>query len=313
MTAVKGPFVFTSDRWSDDFITKAESAGCGALALQVGVAPSTAYDKTRAARLQVIGWGTAQFATLEFLTLRDIEIWMPQAESTEEFDELIDALREGVCPPGVPCEPVMTSGGMETNKPNATDAEKVAERNRRRDLLRSFGVTRVWVEMYKQDADRSGQQSLGDVDAMCGFFVSEYGFAEAHPVLGLWTVDDSQAWAKNPYSVSKYDLSRHGRTFGAWRAEQMDDARYAEIKAVPAVALPPPPDSEPPPTPVTTEQARTIITDIAQGWEGAQKQPGPKPLTRISICKRIAGSEFTKEEWERLAPTIKALLDEGRQ
>ena len=39
MTSVRGPFLFTSDRWSDDFITKAKQAGCGAVALQLGVAP----------------------------------------------------------------------------------------------------------------------------------------------------------------------------------------------------------------------------------------------------------------------------------
>ena len=296
MTAVRGPFLFTSDRWQDSFIDKAKQAGCGAVALQLGVALEGTASRVRAAGLQVIGWGACEPSTVGDLDAMNPQVWMPQIESTPEFEALIMALRTGAGD-GRPCEPVATSGGMEPPG-NPTPEEKLAERARRRDLLRSFGITKVWAEVYAQDADRSGQPNLGDVNHMCDFFKSAYGFEEAHPVLWLWTVDDSQAWAKNPYSVSRYDLSKHGRTFGAWRAEQMADERYAEMSAVP----PPPPI-----WPISTVFTRALIASSAQDWENAQG--GPKPLTRISICKRIAGSEFTQEEWNRMAPTIKALLD----
>src|SRR3990167_7503838 len=275
MTAVKGPFLFTSDRWSDDFITKAKQAGCGAVALQLGVAPLDAANKVRAAGLQVIGWGAVSPATKSFRQAMRPDVWMPQAESTAEFEALI---RELPGPPGLPIELVATSGGMEPPG-NPAPEEKVAERARSRDLLRSFGITKVWPEVYAQDADRSGQPNLGDVNHMCDFFKSAYGFAEAYPVIGLWTVDDSEPWAKNPYSVSRYNLSRNGRAFGAWRAEQMADERYAEMARV--IALEPPL-----PNPVTTKQARLLITSWAQDWEDSQNPPGPRPLTRISICKR---------------------------
>ena len=300
MTAVRGPFLFTSDRWQDSFIDKAKQAGCGAVALQLGVASSVAASNTRQAGLQVIAWGVCRFPSQTRVSLAFMgghDVWMPQAESTEEFEDLIECLKADVGA-GFPIEPVMTSGGMEPPG-NPTPEEKLAERARRRDLLRSFGVTKVWVEVYAQDADRSGQPNLGDVNHMCGFFKSAYGFEEAHPVIGLWTVDDSEPWAKNPYSVSRYDLSEHGRTFGAWRAEQMADERYDEMADVPA--LPPPPSK------LSTASARSAIGTTAQVWEFGQG--GVKPLTRISICKRIAGSEFTQEEWNRMAPTIKALLD----
>ena len=296
MTAVKGPFLFTSDRWQDSFIDKAKQAGCGAVALQLGVALEGTASRVRAAGLQVIGWGACEPSTVGDLDAMNPQVWMPQAENTDEFNALVNALR--LRPFTGSIEPVMTSGGMEPPG-NPTPEEKVAERARRRDLLRSFGVTKVWVEVYKQDADRSGQPNLGDVNHMCDFFKSAYGFEEAHPVIGLWTVDDSEPWAKNPYSVSRYDLSEHGRTFGAWRAEQMADERYDEMADVPA--LPPPPSK------LSTASARSAIGTTAQVWEFGQG--GVKPLTRISICKRIAGSEFTQEEWNRMAPTIKALLD----
>ena len=295
MTAVKGPFLFTSDRWSDDFITKAKQAGCGAIALQLGVAPLDAAGKVRAAGLQVIAWGVA---TPSFPPPND-SVWMPQAENTSEFEQLIFCLNRGMGSGGIPIEPVMTSGGMEPPG-NPTPEEKVAERKRRIGLLNSFGIDKVWVEVYKQDADKSGQPNLGDVNHMCYFFESAYGFEEAHPVIGLWTVDDSEPWAINPYEVVDYDLTKHGRTFGAWRAEQMLDGRYAEMAAVPALWTPPTPK-------IQTQLTRDAITLTAQIWENSQG--GVKPLTRISICKRIAGSEFTQEEWNRLAPTIKALLD----
>src|SRR3990167_9399782 len=263
MTAVKGPFLFTADRWQDSFIDKAKQAGCGAVALQLGVAPVGTGQKVRAAGLQVIGWGTCSSSTTNQLNVMLPGVWMPQAENTWEFEELNLSLRSG-SGRGLPIEPVMTSGGMEPPG-NPTPEEKVAERARRRDLLRSFGVTKVWVEVYGQDADRSGQPNLGDVNHMCGFFKSAYGFKEAHPVIGLWTVDDSEPWAKNPYSVSRYNLSRNGRAFGAWRAEQMADERYAEIAAVPA--LPPPAGPPLPPMWPTTSQARREITDTSQAWE----------------------------------------------
>ena len=80
----------------------------------------------------------------------------------------------------------------------------------------------------------------------------------------------------------------------------MADGRYAEMAAVPALTPPKPPVT-------STIFTRLVIEEAAQVWENGQG--GVKPLTRISICKRIAGSEFTQEEWNRMAPTIKALLD----
>lgn len=306
MTAVRGPFVFTSDRWSDSFITKAKSAGCGALALQLGVAPGGAFTKTETAGLQAIGWGTCLAgvsATRSLLSVDHPDMWMPQAETTPEFDALIACLQAGVGA-GLPIEPVMTAGGIDIA---GTDAEKVANRKRRHALLASFNVKHVWVEVYKQDADKSGQAHLGDVNHMIAFFENDllFGAGNAHPVIGLWTVDASQAWGKNPYQVADYDLSRHGRTFGAWRAEQMADARYPEIAAVPPLApVPPPP---PPSTAPTTAETRTLITEAAQDWEDGQG--GVKPLTRPSIIKRISGGEFNQQQWSRLAPVIKATLD----
>ena len=301
MTAVKGPFLFTSDRWQDSFIDKAKQAGCGAVALQLGKHPGDAPWKIIDVGLQVIGWGTCSVDTTEtafYIGASGASVWMPQAENTAEFDLLIACLRKGI-PNGLSVEPVMTSGGMEPPG-NPTPEEKVAERKRRIELLNSFGITKVWVEVYAQDADKHSQPNLGYVNYMCDFFVSQYGFAEAHPVLGLWTVDDTHAWARNPYQVSNYNLSRHGRTFGAWRAEQMADERYTEMAAVPPFKFP---------SGLSTKFVRAHITSTAQDWENGQNPRGSKPLTRISICKRIAGSEFTQEEWNRMAPTIKALLD----
>ena len=84
----------------------------------------------------------------------------------------------------------------------------------------------------------------------------------------------------------------------------MLDGRYAEMAAVPALWTPPTPK-------IQTQLTRDAITLTAQIWE--HSQGGVKPLTRISICKRIAGSEFTQEEWNRMAPTIKELLDLEKQ
>lgn len=223
MTSVRGPFVFTSDQWEDRFVTLAKGAGCGALALQLGSAPLHAADAIRNAGLQVIGWGICSppGITAGWLGQMRPEVWMPQAESSAEFEALVECLMAHVF--AGPIEPVMTAGGMETSIPNATEEQKRKERARRRDLLASFGVTKVWPEVYAQDADRSGQWWLGSVDWMCSFFRDAFGFKEAHPVIGLW--DD--------VPVSRYSLSAHGRTFGCWRAEQMVDARYPEIAAVP--------------------------------------------------------------------------------
>ena len=187
MTVVKGPFLFTSDRWSDDFITKAKQAGCGAVALQLGVPPDSAWGKVRAAGLQIIAWGVCHPTIPAEVAAINPDVWMPQAENAAEFGELVAALRVNTW--SGPIEPVMTSGGMEPPG-NPTPEEKVAERKRRIGLLNSFGIDKVWVEVYKQDADKSGQPNLGGVNHMCDFFLDAYNFAEAHPVIGLWTVDD---------------------------------------------------------------------------------------------------------------------------
>src|SRR3990167_51352 len=110
MTAVKGPFLFTSDRWSDDFITKAKQAGCGAIALQLGVALEGTASRVRAAGLQVIGWGACEPSTMGDLDAMNPQVWMPQAENTDEFKALVNALQ--LHPFTGSIEPVMTSGGM---------------------------------------------------------------------------------------------------------------------------------------------------------------------------------------------------------
>lgn len=306
MTDVRGPFVFSSDQPSSAHLDKAVSAGCKSHAIQLEATGAAFWaSQARNRGLQVIGWGLCDDLTATHLLNVRPDVWMPQAESTDQFDELIatlQAARDGEWPVLPPCEPVMTSGGMETSKPNPTDAEKQAERNRRRDLLRSFGVTKVWVEVYKQDADRSGQPWLGDVNHMCRFFVSAYGFAEARPVLGLWTANDGGAgWAHNPYRVSGYDLTNHGRTFGAWRAEQMDDARYPEIAAVPAVS---------PAAPPTNLETRVAMTAHAATWEKSLAKPQPR--SRITIGKRIVRlTGISDESWRKHAATFEALCDQA--
>jgi hypothetical protein len=232
VTAVRAPFVFTSDRWEDRFVDLALRAGCRSLALQFGSAPAHAVTRARDVGLQVIGWGISDALTPDHLADMRPDVWMPQFETTKQFEDFISLRTLGVGS-NLPIEPVATSGGMETEKPNATPTQVEAERNRRRDLLASFGIKKVWVEVYRQDADKHGQAHLGNVDLMCSFFKSAYGFDEAHPVLGLWTPDASEPWSRPPYRVTDYLLDAHGRTFGAWRAEQMEDVRYDEIAAVP--------------------------------------------------------------------------------
>ena len=301
MTAVRGPFVFTSDVFRDDHITKAKAAGCGAIALQLGVATTAQADKARAAGLQIIAWGTASPATHSQIGQLLPSVWMPQAETTPEFDALITALRGGAGG-GLPCEPVMTAGGIDIA---GTDAEKVANRVRRHNLLESFGVKHVWVEVYIQDADKANTPRLGDVNHMISFFENDlmFGAGNAHPVIGLWTAE--QAWATNPYKVSRYDLSRHGRTFGAWRAEQMDDPRYPEMKAVPDVVTPPQP-----PKPKTRPQYRAEIAALAKEAMTVH-QTGPHH--RFTVIHRQAGSEFPDDQWRvELGPEISLLLDQAK-
>lgn len=309
MTAVKGPFVFTSDRWSDDFITKAKQGECRALALQLGVAPPTAWDKVRAAGLQTIAWGDCLAGPAAIgaqLVQSGSSLWMPQAENTPEFDALITCLTAGI-QGGRAIEPVMTAGGIDIT---GSDAEKVVNRTRRHDLLASFNVREVWVEVYKQDADRSGKANLGDVNHEIAFFESDllFGAGKAHPVIGLWTVDDSQPWAKNPYGVSSYDLARHGRAFGAWRAEQMADARYTEIATVPPLVHPQPPPK------YTTAQARVDILALVERWEHDNPAQVLRQPRLVNIG-RIAGSEIPDSNWRdrKVGQKIAAILDQEAQ
>lgn len=240
MTAVTGPFVFTSDAWRDDFVVKAKAAGCRALAIQLGLPSSpAAAERARAAGLQVIGWGQVGTFTGAHLAQMKPDLWMPQTETGAEFAALEQALAHGVGQ-GLRRELVATSGGLDIS---GTDEQKVAERKRRREVLRAGGITTVWVEVYRQDADKHAQAHLGDVAHMCAFFLSAYGFDEAHPVIGAWTADDGgQGWARNPYRVGSYKLAGHDYAVGLWRAEQMADERYAELRTyIDSLAPTPPP------------------------------------------------------------------------
>ncbi|HXH06783.1 MAG TPA: hypothetical protein VNI83_09345 [Vicinamibacterales bacterium] len=270
MTAVRAPFVFTSDRWHPEFIEKARLARCGAIALQLGVAPADAARQARAAGLQVIGWGSCSPATRDQLAAMRPDVWMPQAETTDEFEALVAALP--AAPLGLPCEPVMTSGGMEHPAPR-DDTEKVREVQRRRSLLRSYGVNRVWVEVYAQDADRSAQPWLGDVDRMVWQFQGPYDFDEARPVVGLWNT------ATRDYPLSRYDLSRHGRMFGAWRAEQMADARYAEIAAWVAQF-----DTD---VPANRQAALDKLAASVRYWRGTGMQEATVDVQRQTLAWRV--------------------------
>lgn len=304
MTAVRGPFVFTSDVWSDDFVAKARSAGCGALALQLGVAPAHAPTIARAAGLQVIGWGVGGTFTTDHLDAMLPDVYMPQAETGLEWNALVTvcrAVRRRL--PALPIEPVMTAGGIDIT---GTDAEKVENRLRRRARLDELRIEKVWVEVYRQDADKTGFPHLGDVEHMISFFERDLLFrpGNAHPVIGLWTVDDSEPWETNPYSVARYDLRQHGRDFGAWRAEQMADERYTEIRAAVAVAPPPPP----PPAGPTTKEARAQVVATVKAWRAPHGRP--EPLSRLTFAERLCSDEFTNAQIARAAPAIKALLDQ---
>lgn len=61
-----------------------------------------------------------------------------------------------------------------------------------------------------------------------------------------------------------------------------------------------------PPVP-TPKQVRNKVLDAVDPWLVAQTKP--VPLSRIKTIERIAGNEFTDEEWRLVTPTIKELLD----
>lgn len=300
--------MFSSDGFSRQHVVDAKAVGCLSHGVQLGtVGDAFAAQTVRDLGLRVVGWGACGPVTLTNLVNVRPDVWMPQVESTAEFNALVFTLAEAreddfLLPP---CEPVMTSGGMEPGG-SPTDAEKTAERARRRDLLRSFGVTVAWPEVYKQDADRSGQANLGDVNGQCAFWKSAYGFVEAWPAIGLWTADDHGAgWARNPYRVSDYDLSRVGRTFGAWRAEQMSSTRYPEIAAVPASSAPPPA-----PTGPTVSETRQAMQAAAVKWETSLSKPQPR--SRITIGKRIVRLRgISDASWREHAATFEALCDQA--
>ena len=79
----------------------------------------------------------------------------------------------------------------------------------------------------------------------------------------------------------------------------MADQRYAEMAAVPALWTPPIPK---PNSKITRENMAVL------GGRWCAAYPDNKEA-RIFLATRLLGDEFSKEEFQRMAPTIKALLD----
>lgn len=286
MTAIKGPFVFVSDGWArhtlttDTLISRARTAGLKALALQLGNTPPSEAEKLKDAGFQIIGWGSqARSPSVTRARLDEIhaDIWMPQAESNAEWLELENCIADGLHLLR-PTEPVMTSGGMELPEkaPDPSDAvayadwmeRKRAEVNRRKRFAQDAGLRIVWVEVYVQEA--ADNPLRGDVEHMVGHFERDYGFLKAYPVLGLW----------NSVPVAEYNLSKHGRSFGAWRFEQMADERFLEIARVPELS-PPTQERPMPGDPAKTPKRDPIAAPCRLDYYPAIRQSGKRTLSEI--------------------------------
>lgn len=62
-----------------------------------------------------------------------------------------------------------------------------------------------------------------------------------------------------------------------------------------------------PPFAQSTAQTREAIVAAAEAWEAGQG--GPKPLTRITLSKRIASGEIKDRDWKPYGEAIASILD----
>jgi len=292
MSAVKGPFVFVSDDYvanapyesadqtTNRLISRSKLAGCKSIALFARQTPTDQAARFKAEGFQIIAWDVTHDgpeAVEADLRRVGAEIWMPQMETVREMTSTLRCLEAGLHT-RFPCEPVMTSGGMD-----AGDGRTVEDNKR---LMRQFGVNTVWVEVYLQDQNPE-HPNLGNVNHMIWHFEYNYGFPEAHPVVGLW----------NGVSVKNYDLSQHGRMFSAWRSQQMDEWQYGELASIPDL---------PPPAPPSATDIRNQVVSIAKEWD--DQNPGAR-LSRIHIARRIASTGSTDTRWNAAREDIVTRLD----
>lgn len=292
MTAIRGPYVFLSDDYdvmkqyepsdltTDKRIHSSRLGGCKSVALFGRQTPPAQAARWKAAGFQIIVWDVCHDGAEALDTnLRQLQadIFMPQAETYAEMDSLKRVLSADLHKRWV-TEPVMTSGGME--------GRTVAETDNNKRAMRNFGLQTVWVETYLQDVN-ANNPNLGDVNHMAWHFTHNYAWPEAHPVVGLW----------NRVSVTRYDLSKHGRNFGAWRSQQMEDWQYEEMGKVPDIAPPSAPDAT---------AIRKRVVELAKPWDAAN--PGSR-LARIHVARRIADAGSTDARWNDVRGDIVAMLD----
>lgn len=134
-----------------------------------------------------------------------------------------------------------------------------------------------------------------------------YGVKCVYPTFGAYGgMKPSDFKLQAPYSLYPGDALMASYSLEAWAPTSQ--GYQGCIDATPTV----------PPSAPSTAETRAKIVAAAEVWEAGQ--PGPTPLTRITIARRIAqsGSEWTAkhtpvpgEEWTQLNQEIARLLDKA--
>jgi hypothetical protein len=219
------PIMYTSWGWQVDSdwrdtnagIQRCVEAGINTIALQGGQFNGAQAERCRAAGLKVAVWGSPSSEDANYLTLAGAEGYIPQIESTDEYNRCVVNLTQGVGR-GLSIAMVTTLSGLDTYTSRNVGTPQEHPTTVQTGVLATLGCTHAQIECYL------GDMSPGNIEQLMFTATRWRGLYYTAPVIGL---GGNQA-------VGEYQppIDAYGRRFGVYLGEPMRAIDWQAVKGL---------------------------------------------------------------------------------
>jgi hypothetical protein len=212
-----GPMVDSLWRDNDEGFRRCVEAGIKTIAFQGGQFAPIHVHRARNLGLRIAVWGSPGGSDADYLSMADAEGYIPQIESTDEYNHCVHNLTAGVGK-GLSIAMVTTLAGLYTYTSRNIGTPQEHPTTVETEVLAELGCTHAQIECYL------GDMSPGNVEQLMFTADKWRGLYYSLPIIGLGGNQD----------VSSYQptIDAYGRRFGVYLGEPMRPVDWQAVKAL---------------------------------------------------------------------------------